>query len=160
MIRGVAGRRHRDDVAGFRQVTADGKGAGRFGRQMQRFWGEPCRPSLRKITAYPAEHSPRGLQFAWCDEDFGVRKMREAAVMVHMQMGEDHPLHIARSDAERAQLRTDLLFALDAKRHFPADIRVKRLTGFQQMRALPAAYHDDTFALTADPALRRQPAAP
>jgi hypothetical protein len=41
--------------------------------------------------------------------------MREPAVMVHVQMGENHPLHIARPDAECAQLRTDLLFAVDTE---------------------------------------------
>jgi hypothetical protein len=48
--------------------------------------------------------------------------MLKAAVVIHVQMGENNPIHIARPDAERPQLRTDFLFALDAKRRFPADI--------------------------------------
>src|SRR3981189_2924035 len=86
--------------------------------------------------------------------------MRKAAVMVHMQMGENDPLHIARSDAERAKLRTDLLFALDAKRHFPAEVGVKRLAGFQQMRALPGVDRDDAFGMIDDPYIGRQPIGP
>jgi len=52
-------------------------------------------------------------------------------------MRQDYPLHIARPDPERAQLRTDLLFAVDAKGDFPADIGVQRFSRLQQMRALP-----------------------
>src|ERR1019366_3652277 len=115
---------------------------------------------MRKITAHASEISARGLQLAGRDQDFAVRKVHKAAVMVHMQMGQDDPFHIARTDAERAQLRTDLLFALDAERDFPSDIRVKRLAGFEQVRALPGVDHDDAFGMIDDPCVGRQPFGP
>jgi len=82
---------------------------------------------MRKIATHAADISACGLQFAGRDQDFTVRKVRKAAVMVHMQMGEHDAFHVARPDAERLQLRTDLLFAVDAEPDFPPDIRVKRL---------------------------------
>ena len=34
----------------------------------------------------------------------------KSAIVVHVQMGENYFFHVARSDAERAQLRADLFF--------------------------------------------------
>ena len=86
--------------------------------------------------------------------------MRQPAVMVHVQMGENHPLDVARTNAERAQLRTDLLFAVDAKRDLPADIGMQRLAGFEQMRALPGIDNDNAFAGVDRPCVGGQPTGP
>jgi len=136
MIRGVTRRGNRDDVAGLRQLPARSKGTKGFGCEAERFRIEPRRPTMRKIAAQAAEGSAGGPQFARCDQDFAIRKVRKPAVMIHMQMGKHHPLHIARCNAERTELRTDLLFTVNAERDFPAEIGMKRLAGLEQMRAL------------------------
>src|ERR1019366_7334340 len=66
----------------------------------------------------------------------------------------------SRGPMPSAQLRTDLLFAVDAERDFPSDIRVKRLAGFEQVRALPGVDHDDAFGMIDDPCVGRQPFGP
>jgi hypothetical protein len=86
--------------------------------------------------------------------------MREPAIMVHVQMGQHHALHVARPDSERAQLRTDLLFGLDAKRDFPADIGMERFSGLEEMRALPGIDDDDAFAALDPPRIGRYPIRP
>src|ERR1700733_3688697 len=115
---------------------------------------------MRQIAAQAAEIAARGFQFAGRDEDFAVREVRKAAVMVHVQMAENDPFHIARPDAERAQLRTDLLLMLDAECDLPPHERVKRLAGFEQMRALAGVDDDDAFIGIDDPRIGRQPFGP
>jgi hypothetical protein len=71
------------------------------------------------------------------DHDLAVRKMPKAAVVIHLQMREQDPLNVARPHAERAQLRSDLLFRRDSKADLPADIRMERARVIEQMLALP-----------------------
>ena len=77
--------------------------------------------------------------------------MLKATVVIHVQMGENDPLHIARPDSQHAQLRTDFFFAVNSKRDFPSDIGMKRLPGFEQMHSLASVDHDDTFLMVNDP---------
>jgi len=86
--------------------------------------------------------------------------MRKATVVIYVQMSEDDPFHIARPDAERAQLRTDFLITVDAKRNFPSDVGVKRLAGFEQMRSLARIDHDNAFWVIDDPSVRWEPFGP
>ncbi len=83
-----------------------------------------------------------------------MRKMPETTVMIHVQMSEDDPFHIARADAQRVQLRTYLFFAIDSKRDLPSDKGMKRLPGFDQMRTLASIDHNDTFLMINDPSVR------
>src|SRR5258705_2847347 len=129
MIRGVPRRGNRNDVAGLCQLPAGGKRPKGFRCEAERFRIEPWRPTMRKIAAQAAEGSAGGPQFARCDQDLAVRKVRKPAVMIHMQMGKHHPLHIARCNAERTELRTDLLFTVTAERDFPAELGIKLRAG-------------------------------
>src|SRR5690242_10290653 len=97
---------------------------------------EPCRPSMRQVSAQATDPAACCSEFASRDEYLRVRKVREAAVVIGVQMCEDDARDISRSDAEGAQLRTDLLVALEAKVHFPSVIRMQRSPGFEQVRAL------------------------
>ena len=51
--------------------------------------------------------------------------MRKPAIVIDVQVGEDDPFHVARPDAQSAQLRTDFLIALDLKPHLPAPVRMQ-----------------------------------
>ena len=92
-----------------------------------------------KVSTQAAGPSAGDAQLAGSHENLAVREMGKAAVMTHVQMGEHHPLHVARPDAPRAQLRTDLLVMLDAELDLPSDIGLQRLSGFEQMRACPVS---------------------
>ena len=83
--------------------------------------------------------------------------MRQPAVVIHMQMGEDDAFDIARADTECAQLRTDFLFGLDPECDLPADVGMQRLAGFEQMRALPGIDDENAIAAVNDPRISRQP---
>ena len=81
--------------------------------------------------------------------------------MVDVQMGENHPLDVARAEAEGAQLRTDSLFAVDAKCYLPADELMQLgLAGFEQMRALPGVDDDDAFGTIDQPCIGAYPVGP
>ena len=62
--------------------------------------------------------------------------------MIHVQMSEDNPFHVARPNAERAQLRPNFLFMLDSKRNLPAAIGMKNVPGFELVGSL-ASVDDD-----------------
>jgi hypothetical protein len=94
------------------------------------------------------------------NEDFAVREMCEAPVMIHVQMGEDDPFHIARPDTERPQLRSDFFFTVDSKLNFPSDIGMKGGPGFEQMRSLAGVDDNDTFSMLDNPYVCGQPFGP
>src|SRR5882724_9682672 len=89
-----------------------------------------------------------------------MREMGKAPVVIHVQMREDDRLYIARTDPQGAQLRPDFLVTVDAECHLPSDIRVKRLSGVEQMRSLTSVDHDDTFLVFDNPGVRWQPICP
>src|SRR4029078_4773159 len=106
-------------------------------------WGEierdrikPCRPSMRQVSAHATGPAACGSEIASPDKYVRVRKVREAAVVIGVQMREDDACDISRSDAEGAQLGTDILFALDAKAHLPSVIRMQRSPGLEQVHSL------------------------
>ena len=86
--------------------------------------------------------------------------MSEAAVVVAVQVREDDTSHILPPDAERAQLRTDFLLPLDAKRHFPASVRVHGGRGLEQMRPLTGVHHHHAFRMLDDPRIAWKPLRP
>ena len=89
-----------------------------------------------------------------------MREVGQAAVVIHVQMREDHPLHVARRDADCAQLRSHFLLGFDAGRDFPADIGVQRFGAFEQVRALSGIDHDNTVGMVDYPRIGGQPVGP
>lgn len=73
--------------------------------------------------------------------------------MIGMQMREDDACDVSQSNAEGAQPRTDFLFALAMKRHFPSVIRMQRSTGFEQVHALAGVDDDHAFRMFDDPGI-------
>jgi hypothetical protein len=86
--------------------------------------------------------------------------MCKAAVVVDVQMGQDDASYITGPDTEGSQLRTDLLVTVDAKRHFPSNVGMKRFTGLEQMRPLTRIHHDHAFGMVDDPRIRGEPSGP
>src|SRR5262249_23461132 len=86
--------------------------------------------------------------------------MHKPAIVVDVQVSEHDSFHIARSDSQRAQLRTDFLVALDSKPDLPAHVRVERPGGFQEMGRLPCVHHHYTFRMVDDPDVGGKPFGP
>jgi hypothetical protein len=84
----------------------------------------------------------------------------KATIMVDVQMGQDDPFYITGPYAEGAQLRTYLLVTVDAKRHFPSNVRMERSAGLEQMRPLARVHHDHAFRMVDDPRIRGEPSSP
>jgi hypothetical protein len=100
------------------------------------------------------------LQLAPRYENLTVKKVRQSAVVIHVQVGEDDLFHIARSDAHRAELRTDFVVALDPKHHFPSNIWVKRMRALKEMCSLAGVDDDHALWMVDDPCIRRKPVGP
>jgi hypothetical protein len=143
MIRGVAGRGDGDNVSGIGQPPAAGKRAKRLRRKIKRPRIEPRGPPMRKVSAYTPGSSACRPNLAGRNEDFAVREMDKAAVVIHVQMAENDFFHVPRSDAECAQLGTDLLVTINPERDFPSHIGMIRPPGFEQMRSLAGVDDDD-----------------
>jgi hypothetical protein len=109
---------------------------------------------MRQVSAQATRPAACGFELASRNEYLGVRKVREAAVVIGMQMREDDARGISRSDAEGAQLRTDLLFVLDTKYHFPSVIGMQRSAGFEQVHTLAGVDDDHAFRMFNDPGIR------
>jgi pimeloyl-ACP methyl ester carboxylesterase len=86
--------------------------------------------------------------------------MRQAAVVIDVQVGEDDACDISRSNAERAQLWTDFLLALETKRHLPSVIGMERSAGFVQVHPLAGVDDDDAFGMLDDPGIGWKPGCP
>ena len=86
--------------------------------------------------------------------------MREAAVVIDVQVREDDAFDIEASDAQRAQLWTDFLFAFETKRDLPSMIGMQRPARFEQMHARTRVDDDHALRMVDDPGIRRQPACP
>ena len=86
--------------------------------------------------------------------------MPQAAVVIHVQMREHDPLDVTRPDAERAQLRPDLLLRRDPEADLPADIRMERARVIQKVLALPGIDDDQAVAVIDQPGIGRQPIGP
>jgi hypothetical protein len=84
----------------------------------------------------------------------------EAAVVIDVQMRQDDVLHISRADAERAQLGTDFLLALESKRHLPSMIRVQRSGGVEDTRPVAGVGDDHSIGMVDDPGIGRKPRRP
>jgi len=115
---------------------------------------------MRQVSAQATRPAACGFELASRNEYLGVRKVREAAVVIGMQMREDDARGISRSDAEGAQLRTDLLFVLDTKYHFPSVIGMQRSAGFEQVHTLAGVDDDHAFRMFNDPGIRGKPLCP
>lgn len=82
-----------------------------------------------------------------------MQKMCKAAIVIHVQVSEDNPFHIARSHAEHPQLRPDLFFTIDSELDLPSDIRMERSSGFQQMSSLAGVNHNDALPVLDHPGI-------
>lgn len=160
MIRSVTWRCHRDNVPGMCQSPAASEGPKRFRCEFKRRWIEPGGPTVRKVSAYTPNPSTRGAKFAGGDKDFTIWEMCKAAIMIHVQMGENDLFHITRSNAQRTQLGTDFFFPIDSKNDFPSGKGMVRRPCFEQMRSLASVDYDDTFLVLDRPSVRRQPLGP
>ena len=101
---------------------------------------------MREVTAYAPCPSACRANFVGGNEDFAAWEMCKSAIMIHMQVGENNPFHITRTDAQCTQLRTDLLFRIDSKNNLPSSKGMIRPPSFQQMRSLAGV--DDNNTLT------------
>ena len=129
-------------------------------RKIERLRVKPSRPTVGEIATNATRPTARGVQLAERDEDFTVREMSKAAIVVHVQMRQHNFLHFARSDPESSQLRSNLLLALNPERDFPSDIRMQRLAGFEKVRALTGVDHNDAIAMLDSPRIGREPFGP
>src|SRR5262249_5641553 len=131
-----------------------------FGGENERNRIEPGWPAIGKVTARASHPSARRAELSWCSEDLAVRKVRETAVVIDMEMREHDAFHIPRADAERAQLRADFLLPLDSKRHLPAMVGMERCGTVEQMCPLPGIHDDYAFGMLDRPRICRKPVAP
>ena len=141
-------------------VSDDEKETDSYGRQIKRQRIKPRRPPVWEISADTPGHSARLAKFAGRREDFAVREICKPAIVVHVQVRKDHLFHVARSDAERTQLRTDFFLALDLERDLPPQKWMIRFTGFEQMRALTGVYDKYALSMFDCPGIRWKPFGP
>src|SRR3954447_18999111 len=71
--------------------------------------------------------------------------MRQAAVVIDVEMREHDTFDIDGPDAECAQLRADLLLPVDPKRHLPSSVRMEGGGAFEQLRPLPVLHDNHAF---------------
>src|SRR6185437_12751653 len=145
MIRSVTWCGHRDNVPGMCQSPAANEGPKRLRCEFKRSWIEPTGPTMRQVSAYTPNPSACGAKFSGGDKDFTAGEMCQAAIMIHVQMGENDLFHITRSNAQRTQLRTDFIFPIDSKNDFPSRKGMIRRPCFEQMLSLAGVDDDDTF---------------
>src|SRR6185437_11258506 len=160
MIRRMAGSCDSDDISGTGQPAAAREGTNCRCPKIERHGIEPAWPAMWEIAAQSSRPAARHLQLARRHQDFAVRKMSQSSVMIHVQMGQHHLLHVPWSDTERTQLRTNLLLALNPERDFPSDIGMVRLRAFEQVRSLTGVDHHDAFGMFDGPGIGRQPIGP
>jgi hypothetical protein len=86
--------------------------------------------------------------------------VREAAVVIDMEMRENDSFHVEWSYGECTQLRADLLILFDPKRHFPSPVRMQGFGAFEQMCSLARIHDDHAFRVLDDPCVRRKPLRP
>src|SRR5262249_33962502 len=99
-------------------------------------------------------------KFARRHENLALREVREAAVVVGMEMGEHHAFHISRPDAEPAQLRTDFFLALDPKGYIPSVIGMEGPAAVDEMRPFARIDNDHAFGMVDHPCVGWEPIGP
>ena len=80
--------------------------------------------------------------------------------MVHVQMGENYFSHVARSNAECAQLRPDFFFTFNTKNDFPPQKWMIGLRGFKQMNPLSGVHDNNALWMLDCPRVGWQPLGP
>jgi len=102
-----------------------------------------------------ANRTERGARDTFVGTD-AVQQMCQTAVVIHVQMPQHNPFHIARSDPESPKLRSDLLPTFNPEGDLPSDIGMRRLTGFEKVRTLTCINHDDTAWMLDGPGIGRE----
>jgi hypothetical protein len=97
--------------------------------------------------------------FTGAGEDAAMRKMREAAVVVDMQVGEHYGLHVAGANAEASQLRAHFLLRLDVEADGKLKIRMPARQRFQ-MRRRSGIDDDHALRMLDRPGVDRRPVGP
>src|SRR5262245_21143945 len=108
----VTRRRDGDDGTVRGEARALRERAERFWKKIERHRVEPGRPAVRQIATRAPRPSSRCFELWPGNEGLAPREVRKSPVVIHVQMREHDPLHIARTYTQRSQLRADLLLAL------------------------------------------------
>ena len=88
-----------------------------------------------------------------------MREVREAAVVVDMQVGQHHGLYVPGADTEPPQLRAELLLGLDIETNAELKIRMPARQLFQP-RVGAGVDHNDAFGMLDRPGINRRPVRP
>jgi hypothetical protein len=86
--------------------------------------------------------------------------MREAAVVIHMEMSKHNTLHIPRTDTEFPQLGPDLLFALNPEIRFESNIGMQRPGSLEEMGPLTGVDDYYAFGMLDGPGVGGKPIGP
>src|ERR1022692_2813698 len=68
--------------------------------------------------------------------------------------------HVTHFDEEAEDIDWTNQPTVDAKRHFPSNVRMERFAGLEQMRPLARVHHDHAFRMVDDPRIRGEPSGP
>ena len=108
--------------------------------------------------AWRRRYPMRG-RFRRAGEDAAMRKMREAAVVVDMQVGQHDRFHVAGADAELRNCGPDFLLRLDVEADGKLEIRMPARQRFQ-MRRRSGIDDDDALRMLDRPGVDRRPVRP